>query len=405
MDSAVNILEMDLPPLYGNYCTLEPFIFEQHAETLFTLFGSDVELFQNNLYGPFADFASFKEWLSPPQVVQKQFIVVSQGEICGLVSIHSVDAINAIAEIGVTLARHVHKTPVLTESMYLLLQELFEKYNFRRVQWHCICKNIASMNAAKRLGFTEEAICRNYYVYKNECLDGLYFSIIYTEWLYIKNNLLMWLDPSNFDENGQQKYKLNPYFRAISSYPSLSYKKLEAWKEVERPAFEALSSENFYIEKLDLNKHLDAILTLAESDNEMFRFKNYSNFRKNEDLTEWFPRFHEIWTHYCVFYKLDNQLKSMVSLIYISGDSGIIELFLLMVPGGQYQFFAEVFTVLKNHLFNELGYRRLQMQVVVEDDSSIRLIESLGFTCDGVLRKYAVLNGYSHDVVLFSVTV
>jgi len=38
--------------------------------------------------------------------------------------------------------------------------------------------------------------------------DTAWFSIIDTEWPHIKAGFEKWLDPSNFDENGKQKAKL-----------------------------------------------------------------------------------------------------------------------------------------------------------------------------------------------------
>ncbi|WVQ64749.1 uncharacterized protein L199_002917 [Kwoniella botswanensis] len=54
------------------------------------------------------------------------------------------------------------RTHINTHSMYLILQYLFEDLNLIRVQYDAVTHNTPSINSAKKLGFKEEGICRNF---------------------------------------------------------------------------------------------------------------------------------------------------------------------------------------------------------------------------------------------------
>jgi RimJ/RimL family protein N-acetyltransferase len=88
--------------------------------------------------------------------------------------------------------------------MYLMMQQAFEDLGYRRSEWKCNSLNQPSIEAAKRLGFTFEGIFRQSNVFKGHNRDTAWFSIIDSEWPEIKSKLLKWLDPSNFDSNGNQ---------------------------------------------------------------------------------------------------------------------------------------------------------------------------------------------------------
>ena len=75
-------------------------------------------------------------------------------------------------------------------------------------EWKCDALNQASRKAAERLGFTYEGCFRQAVVYKGRTRDTDWLSIIDQEWPAIKERFEAWLDPTNFDENGQQKQSL-----------------------------------------------------------------------------------------------------------------------------------------------------------------------------------------------------
>ena len=68
--------------------------------------------------------------------------------------------------------------------------------------------NTRPIKAAERLGFKFEGIFRQATMYKNRNRDTAWFSIIDKDWPQLKESFQLWLNPENFDQDGQQKLSL-----------------------------------------------------------------------------------------------------------------------------------------------------------------------------------------------------
>ena len=115
---------------------------------------------------------------------------------------------------GVIEVGHIHFSPVLqktphaTESMFLMMMRVFDGLGYRRYEWKCDALNAQSIKAAERLGFKFEGIFRQATIYKNRNRDTAWFSIIDKDWPQLKKSFQLWLNPENFDPDGQQKLSL-----------------------------------------------------------------------------------------------------------------------------------------------------------------------------------------------------
>jgi RimJ/RimL family protein N-acetyltransferase len=109
---------------------------------------------------------------------------------------------------------HIHYSPILqntvegTETMFLMMENAFDKLGNRRYEWKCNNLNNNSKKAAKRLGFTFEGVFRQMNIFKERNRDTVWFSIIDKEWKKIKNQYKKYLRKDNFDKNLKQKKKL-----------------------------------------------------------------------------------------------------------------------------------------------------------------------------------------------------
>jgi len=109
---------------------------------------------------------------------------------------------------------HIHYSPILqntvegTETMFLMMENSFDKLGNRRYEWKCNNLNNNSKKAAKRLGFTFEGVFRQMNIFKERNRDTVWFSIIDKEWKKIKNQYKKYLRKDNFDKNLKQKKKL-----------------------------------------------------------------------------------------------------------------------------------------------------------------------------------------------------
>ena len=197
--------------MYGRYCRLEPLDIQRHSEDLFQAYASDPSgkgwtyLFSK----PFTSQKEFNQWLETTcQNKDPLFFVtidLASDKAVGMTSYLRITPDMGVIEVG-----HIHfsplmqRTPVATETMFLMMQRVFDELGYRRYEWKCDSLNQPSRKAAERLGFTFEGIFRQAVVYKNRNRDTAWFSIIDKEWPRLKQAFITWLDPDNFDASGQQ---------------------------------------------------------------------------------------------------------------------------------------------------------------------------------------------------------
>ena len=212
------------PPLTsmsGRFCQLEPLQAgnkERHAQALFDAFSHDRD--HRNWtylpYGPFDSYEAFFHWLSSECCGKDpQFHVIldnKSGKAVGMASYLRITPAVGVIEVG-----HIHFSPLLqrtalaTETMFLMMQRVFDELGYRRYEWKCDSLNAPSMRAAKRLGFSYEGIFRQATIYKNRNRDTAWLAITDQDWQTLKPAYQAWLAPGNFDTNGNQKRSLGDF--------------------------------------------------------------------------------------------------------------------------------------------------------------------------------------------------
>ncbi|MBK9039189.1 MAG: GNAT family N-acetyltransferase [Bdellovibrionales bacterium] len=103
--------------------------------------------------------------------------------LVGCASLMNIQPEHGTLEIGsIWYCRNAQRTEINTNSMYLLFSYVFEDLKYRRLEWKCNTKNLASMNTATRLGFEYEGTFRQHFVSRGENRDTAWYSIIDSEW-------------------------------------------------------------------------------------------------------------------------------------------------------------------------------------------------------------------------------
>ncbi|MEZ7944266.1 MAG: GNAT family protein, partial [Halioglobus sp.] len=94
-------------------------------------------------------------------------------------------------EIGWTwLGQNWQRTAINTETKLLLLSHAFEKLGCIRVEFKTDTRNERSQRALQRIGATKEGVLRNHMIVQDEFVrDSVYFSVISSEWLDVKERL------------------------------------------------------------------------------------------------------------------------------------------------------------------------------------------------------------------------
>ena len=193
--------------------SLDPLNAERHTADLWMAVHGHDEVWTYLVDGPYQSEADLRRALEEKQAGTSAvfFAIVPQatGHIAGYASYMRMDPANGAIEVGnILLAPSLQRTVAATEAMYLMARHIFEDLGYRRYEWKCNANNAPSRRAALRLGFTFEGIFRQHMVIKGQNRDTAWFSMLDSEWPARKAAFEAWLDPANFDANGQQRKTL-----------------------------------------------------------------------------------------------------------------------------------------------------------------------------------------------------
>jgi len=181
--------------LEGRHVKLVPLRME-HAAALFAV-GDDEAIWRFVLPRPqgLAGYEKYVRWALDQTVLGQQlpFAVtrVADGQIVGTTRFAHIDPPNRTIEIGYTwYGKSARRTPVNTESKYLLMTHAFETLKANRVWLQTDKRNEISQNAIARLGAMKEAELRNERVIADGRLrTSVVFSVIAEEWPATKRRL------------------------------------------------------------------------------------------------------------------------------------------------------------------------------------------------------------------------
>lgn len=202
----------------GRYVRLEPLDAARHGDGLFEA-SSVVDAGERFRWLP--DFppqtrADFQPWLDKVQASEDPlfFTVIDKasGRIAGRQTLMRIDAANGVIEIGnIYWGPIISRRPAATEAQYLFMKYAFDTLGYRRYEWKCNNANLPSKRAAERFGFQFEGIFRQHLMVKGENRDTAWYSVIDTEWPALKRAYDAWLDPANYDAEGNQKRRLEDF--------------------------------------------------------------------------------------------------------------------------------------------------------------------------------------------------
>jgi RimJ/RimL family protein N-acetyltransferase len=194
---------------YGRVEKLGP----EHTRDLWSAFaGHDQAWTYISTDGPFATKAEFSAFLGKRAAADDPYayaIVDPSDRAVGYLTLLRIEPEMRVIEVGhVLYSPALQRTPLGTETQYLLARYAFETLGYRRYEWKCNALNAASRRAALRYGFIYEGTFRQHLIAKGRNRDNAWFSMLDSEWPVRKRNFERWLDPENFDGEGRQKLSL-----------------------------------------------------------------------------------------------------------------------------------------------------------------------------------------------------
>ncbi|MBR9762189.1 MAG: GNAT family N-acetyltransferase [Rhodobacteraceae bacterium] len=211
--------------LEGRQVRLVPLRAEAHAALLFTAYGTLDWLWDYMPVGPFHSAPQYHRWVRSVEEGPAVFLAIEdrQKGVVGVASYLNIAPESGSVEVGnIAFAPALQGTVAATEAMVLMMNWAFEA-GYRRYEWKCNALNMPSRRAAQRLGFSYEGVFRQHMVVKGRNRDTAWFAITDGDWSALKEAYAVWLNPANFDENGQQRERLSDLTRLVrvSSDPEL----------------------------------------------------------------------------------------------------------------------------------------------------------------------------------------
>jgi RimJ/RimL family protein N-acetyltransferase len=198
--------------LKGRYGRLEKLKPEHTADLWAAFAGHDHVWTYISTDGPFASAAEFVPFIAKRAAANDPYayaIIDPSDRAVGYLTLLRIEPDMRVIEVGhVLYSPALQRTPLGTETQYLLARYVFETLGYRRYEWKCNALNAPSWRAALRYGFSYEGTFRQHIIAKGRNRDNAWFSMLDSEWPARKRNFERWLAPENFDSEGRQKLSL-----------------------------------------------------------------------------------------------------------------------------------------------------------------------------------------------------
>ena len=189
---------MEVKPiiLQGKHVRLEPMT-EAHAPALAEI-GIGQPFWDFMVYGKINTLDDMRNWVLDVLSREKKgtdlaFVVIhlASGRVAGATRYLNIMPNDRGLEIGGTwYGPEFQRTPVNTESKYLLLQHAFETLGCIRVQLKTDSRNERSQKAIERIGAVKEGVLRNHMILPDgHYRHSVYYSVLDTEWPDVKKRL------------------------------------------------------------------------------------------------------------------------------------------------------------------------------------------------------------------------
>ena len=202
----------------GRWCRLERLDPARHSDSLYeasTAPGAE-ERFRYLFEPPPADRAGFDAWFGRAAARDDPmfYAVVdpATGRAEGRQALMRITPEHGVIEIGSILwGPRIARTRIATEALFLFARYVFDELGYRRFEWKCDALNEPSRRAALRFGFSFEGVFRRHMVVKGKNRDTAWFAITDAEWPGLRAAFEAWLEPENFDAEGQQRGPLGAF--------------------------------------------------------------------------------------------------------------------------------------------------------------------------------------------------
>ena len=179
------------------------------------------------------------------------------------------------------------------------------------------------------------------------------------------------------------------------------------WSPVAAPSGEVLEGERVRLRPFDPAADAEPLHAATENDPRVWTYLPIGPFESIEDLRRTIAK--EASADGYLFYAIEpletGSPLGQAAYMRIETDVGTIEIgSIFFAPRLQRTAAAtEAIYLLARHVFDDLGYRRLEWKCNALNAASRRAAERYGFRFEGVFRKAQVVKGRTRDTAWFSI--
>jgi RimJ/RimL family protein N-acetyltransferase len=183
------------------------------------------------------------------------------------------------------------------------------------------------------------------------------------------------------------------------------------WRPAERPARSELRGAHVVLRPLDADRDAEPLYAQSHppaADPGMWTYLPYGPYRDPGELRDALARFQA--TEDPLFFTLlplpAEQPAGVASYLRITPEHGVIEIGHIWFGASLRRTTAatEAIYLLAAHVFDALGYRRLEWKCDSLNQASRRAAERFGFRFEGVFRQHMVVKGRNRDSAWFAIT-
>jgi len=180
------------------------------------------------------------------------------------------------------------------------------------------------------------------------------------------------------------------------------------WKPVEAPARVPLDGRTVRLEPVDPARHAAQLFASIQGADHVWDYLAYGPFPNFETFSSWLneraastdPLF------YTVVDRAAEAARGMASYMRFDPPNGVIEVgHIWFSPALQRSRQAtEAIFLMARHVFDDLGYRRLEWKCDSMNAPSRQAAERFGFEYEGVFRHHMVIKDRNRDTAWFGMT-
>ncbi|NKB56672.1 MAG: GNAT family N-acetyltransferase [Alphaproteobacteria bacterium] len=178
------------------------------------------------------------------------------------------------------------------------------------------------------------------------------------------------------------------------------------WQPVSPPDRSPLPGTSVILEPIDPDRHAESLFAAKGDDPSLWTYTHNDPFDEFAKFQAYLRKCEAPDDPLCfaIIDRADNRAKGMASYLRIVPANGVIEIGSIWF-GPELQRTrqaTEAIYLLARHVFDTLGYRRLEWKCDSLNAPSRRAAERFGFTFEGEFRQFAVYKGRNRDAAWFS---